>query len=79
MATLRINSNDTFSIDITVRESDKYTESVYVRVDRYYAPEDVSGCNEFFLKSSELDRLGRFLILQAEEINQTQVNRGRDK
>lgn len=75
MAQLRINANDTFTIDVTVRESDEYTESVYVRIDRHMVPEEIRGCNEMFLTPSQIDQLGRFLIRQADEIQTAQVHR----
>lgn len=75
MAVLRINANPTFTIDVTVRESDKYSEAVYVRFDRSILPEDITGVSEMFLTPNQLDNFGRFLIRQAEEINQAQVYR----
>jgi hypothetical protein len=75
MAVLRINSNETFTVDITVRESDKYSESVYVRFDRNMVPEEVRGVSEMFLTPDELDKFGRFLVRQADEIKTAQVMR----
>jgi len=72
MAQLRINANETFTIDVTVRESDEYTEQVYVRLDRHYVPEEIRGCHELFLTPTQLDQLGRFLIRQADEIRTAQ-------
>ena len=75
MAQLRINSNDAFTIDATVRESDEYTESVYVRFDRHYVTEHIRGEHEFFLTPVQLEQLGRFLLRQADEIRTTQEYR----
>jgi hypothetical protein len=75
MAQLRINSNEAFTIDATVRESDEYTQAVYVRFDRHYIPEGVHGCNEFFLTPTQLEQLGRFLVRQADEIRTAQQYR----
>lgn len=75
MAQLRINANNTFTIDATVHESDEYTEAVYIRFDRHYIPEGISGCNEFFLTPVQLEQLGRFLVRQADEIRTAQQYR----
>jgi hypothetical protein len=68
MATLNLNKNE---IEVTVRESDEYTESVYVRLDRLF-PKERRGCNEMFLTPSDLEFLGRFLVRQADEIRTAQ-------
>lgn len=75
MAQLRINANSTFTIDVTVRESDEYTESVYVRIDRHMVPEEIRGCNEMFLTPNQVELLGRFFMRQAEEIRMNQLMR----
>lgn len=75
MAQLRIDANETFTIDATVRESDEYSKAVYVRFDRHYIPEDIRGCNEFFLSPVQLEQLGRFLVRQADEIRTAQEHR----
>jgi hypothetical protein len=75
MAQLRINANDTFTIDVTVCESDEYTESAYIRIDRHMVSEEIRGCNEMFLTTTQLDQLGRFLIRQVDEIRTAQEYR----
>lgn len=65
MTTYRIDSNDTFSTEVTVRESDQYTRAAYVKFERHYIPEEIRACNEMFMSPSELERLGMFLIEQA--------------
>jgi hypothetical protein len=72
MAQLRINANPTFTIDVTVRESDEYSESVYVKFDRHVLPEEIRGCSEMFLTPTQVEQLGRFLIRQADEIRTAQ-------
>lgn len=71
MAQLVINANKMFTIDATVRESDEYTEAVYVKFERHFH-DRLSGCNEFFLTPIQLEQLGRFLIRQADDIRTAQ-------
>jgi len=68
MSQLRIDANDMFTIDITVRESDPYTKAVFVKFERNYLPESRQGCDEMFLTTDQLESLGRFLCRQADEI-----------
>lgn len=72
MTTFRIDSNDTFSTEVTVRESDKYSRAVYMRIDRHYIPEEIRGCNEVFLSVDELENLGKFLLQEAKFIRAEQ-------
>ncbi len=75
MTSFRIDSNDTFSTEVTVRESDKYTETVYVKFERHYIPEEIRGVNEMFFTPNQLELLGRFLCRQADEIRRLQNGR----
>ena len=75
MTSFRIDSNDTYSTEVLVRESDKYTQSVYVKFERNYIPEEVRGVNEIFMTTDELENLGRFLCNQAAEIRRLQNSR----
>ena len=75
MSQLRIDANEMFTIDITVRESDEYTERAFVRFERNYIPESRQGCDEMFLTLDQLEGLGRFLCRQADEIRWAQNNR----
>lgn len=75
MTSFRIDSNDTFSTEVTVRESDKYTEAVYVKFERHYIPEEIRGVDEMFFTPNQLELLGRFLCRQADEIRRLQNNR----
>lgn len=75
MSILRIDGNDTFSTEVTVRESDKYTQAVYVKFERHYVPEEVRGVNEMFLTPNQLENLGHFMIRQAREIRLEQESR----
>jgi hypothetical protein len=72
MATLLVKKTDEFSVNATVRESDKYTESVLVKFTRSYTPEDDTGCSEMFLTPAQLENLGMFLVGQASEIRAEQ-------
>jgi hypothetical protein len=68
MTTFRIDSNETFRTEVTVRQSDPYTRAAYVKFDRHYIPEEIRGCNEMFMTPDELERLGMFLVEQAKVI-----------
>lgn len=74
MSQLRIDANDMFTIDITVRESDEYSKNVFVKFERNFY---CSGneCDEMFLTVDQLESLGRFLCRQADDIRCTQANR----
>ena len=73
MTTLRIDSNESFSTEVTVRESDPYTKAVFVRFERHYIPEEIRGCSEMFMSPTELETLGRFLVTQADKIRTQQA------
>ena len=75
MSLLQINANPTFTIDVTVRESDEYSKAVYVKFERNVIPEDVHGCHEMFLTPGQLEHLGRFFMRKADEIRTEQANR----
>lgn len=75
MATLIINANEMFTIDVTARESDEYTQAVYLRFDRNYLPESKQPCSEMYLTPIQLELLGRFLLRQADEIRTVQAQR----
>ena len=75
MSQLKINANEMFTLDVTVRESDKYTSSVFVKIERQFSPDSIHGCSEFFLSAAQLDALGRFFIRQADEIRTNQAQR----
>jgi hypothetical protein len=75
MATQIIHANEDFTVDITVRESDPYTKSAYVKFELNYGFEKVQGTHELFLTPAQLELLGRFLVRQADEIRTAQVMR----
>lgn len=75
MASLKIDVDSTFDVDVTVRESDKYSKLVLVKLEKNFAPESVHACNELFLTPTQLELLGRFLVRQADEIRTAQAVR----
>jgi len=75
MSQLQININPVVTLDVTVRESDKYTNSAYVKFEHHMSSVEIQGCNEMFLTPEQLDQLGRFLMHQADEIRSAQFNR----
>ncbi len=75
MSQLQININPDVTLDVTVRESDKYTNSAYVKFEHHMSSGEIQGCNEMFLTPEQLDQLSRFLMRQADEIRSAQFNR----
>ncbi len=75
MTSFRIDSNETFSTEVTVRESDKYTRAAYVKFERHYIPEEIRGVNEMFMTPQELEQLGFFLIAQADKMRSQYFNK----
>jgi hypothetical protein len=75
MATLRLDTNNSFSINTTVRESDPYSESVFIKFEMEPTLGSIRRMDEMFLTPDELDRLGRFFIRQASEISMAQAER----
>ena len=68
MSTLQVNMTKNCTVNATVRESDKYSESILVKFTRSYSAEDTAGCNEMFLTPAQLENLGMFFVRQAAEI-----------
>lgn len=75
MAKLRINGNGSLVTEVTVKESDTYSDFAYIRFDRSIVPENIRGCNEMFITPDQLELLGRFFVRQAEEIRQEKLSR----
>jgi len=72
MATLKINVDSTFDVDVTVRESDKYSQLAFVKFEKNFRPEHIHACNELFLTPTQLELLGRFFIRQADAMQTAQ-------
>jgi hypothetical protein len=75
MAMLSISVNNSFSLHVTVRESDKHTQAVYVKIENYVSEDMVRGVSDMFMTPSQLDELGRFYIREAENIKREQFYR----
>jgi len=75
MALLKLETGSTFDIDVTVRESDEYSKSVFVKFERNYRPDSIHSCNDMFLSPVQLELLGKFLVRQADEIRTAQAVR----
>ncbi len=71
-----IKSNEMFSIDVTARESDKYTKAAYLKFELNYRPEKVRGVHEMFMSTEEMRNLGYFLVEEAKMIETEQKSRG---
>lgn len=68
MTILRIKPDNTFEINVTIDLPDEFSKKIHVKFEHHLIPEDYRGCNELFLTVDELDKLGRFLLRQADEI-----------
>lgn len=77
MSTLQLYTSKQAAVNAEVRESDKYSESIFVKFTRTQSPDDNSGCSEMFLTPSQLENLGRFLVKQADEIRTAQQIRNK--
>jgi len=75
MTTHIINQTDMFTTSVTIRESDKYSQSAYVKFTRGYGDNDTTGCNEMFLSVSQLDSLADTFRIEAERIRSQQDTR----
>lgn len=71
-------SEGNHSVTVSVSESDKYSEMVYVDINRM-TEDGNRPCNEFFLSPQKLDLLGRYFIRHAEEIRVAQEIRNKSK
>lgn len=77
MAILNLHTNSNFTLDVSVRESDRYSEQVYLKFEHCISPENIRGVNQMFMTPSQLELLGKFLIRQANEIRTDQAVRTR--
>lgn len=75
MAILSLPVNNSFSLNVTVRESDIHTEAVYVKTEHYVSENTIRGASEMFMTPAQLDELGRFYIREAENIKREQFYR----
>jgi hypothetical protein len=75
MATMSLNVNPAFTLDVMVRESDKYSGAVYMTTKHYVNKDTVRGVHEMFMTPDQLELFGNFLIRQAKEIQQEQKSR----
>jgi len=77
MATMSLNVNPAFTLDVTVRESDKYSGQVYMTTEHYVNKDSVHGTHDMFMTPDQLELFGLFLCRQAKEIKQSQEYRGK--
>jgi hypothetical protein len=68
MATLRIKTNNMFDTLITVRESDPYSKSVYLKLEADVEDAGMRSCTDHFMTSVQLIELGQFLITEAKRL-----------
>ena len=72
MAVHRIEQVGSHVTDFSVCESDEYSKQVYMKIDRHVVPENIRGTHEIFMSPDQLEKLGRFLLKQADEIRTAQ-------
>ena len=70
-----LKANDTFSIDVTVSDSNEYDNAVQVKFAHNFGFGNVQRADEIFLTPIQLDLLGRFLIRKADELRLEQSPR----
>jgi hypothetical protein len=75
MTTFTLKTNNSFSINTTVRESDEYTESVYIKFEMDPVIGHSARVDEMFMTTNELRNLGHFLVEQAKMIEADQKAR----
>lgn len=75
MTTLQLKTNNSFSINASVRESDPYSESVYMKFEMDPVIGHSARMDEMFLTPDQLEELGKFLVQEAKTIRETQVVR----
>lgn len=74
MTTQQISTNPTCNTNVTIRESDKYSQNVFVKFTSGQNPNNQRGCHEMWLTVDELDNLAKILKESAEKIR-TQQNK----
>lgn len=74
-ATMMINTNNSFTVDVTIADGNKYDNAVQVRFAHNFGAGKVHRTDEIFLTPIQLDLLGRFLIRQANELQMAQSQR----
>jgi hypothetical protein len=65
----QIESNESYTTDVTIRKSDNHTSWAYVSFNRHYAPEEIRACNEMFMTVGQLEELGKFMLREAAKMS----------
>jgi len=68
MPKLVLRSNTTFTTEVSVRKSDAYSDSIYVRIDTITEPGGDIHTKELFLTPDELSALGKFFQKEADAV-----------
>lgn len=61
-----------FTTTVSVRESDRFTQSAYIKFIRGYDESDTTGCSEMLLTVDQLENLADVLKSEASRIRQLQ-------
>lgn len=73
MTTLKLNPKSNFELHATVTATDPYTDSVFLKFERFYREDSVHPCNHIFLSAEAVEELGMFLVEQAKIIKKKQA------
>ncbi len=74
MSSYRIDSNETLSLNVGVRESDEYSGMVYLNFTRSTNTE-TRRVDEMCITADQLEALGKHLISRADDIRTEQAKR----
>lgn len=70
LATVKqIPTSEMFTNDISVKLSDQYSKSVYLKFQKNFNTGSIHGCDEMFLTVDQLRELGEFFLNRADEIS----------
>jgi hypothetical protein len=73
--TMRLNETNETSVVFSVKECDRYSKDVFVKITRLSPTYGIRPCNDFSLSPDKLRSLGQFFIEQAKFIEAEQKAR----
>ena len=74
MAKLTLDTNPLFTTDVEIRESDYYSGLIYLDFTKTYQ-NSKSNDSDFLLTPTQLELMAQFMLRQANEIRQAQIQR----
>jgi hypothetical protein len=72
MTDMRIH-HDTFYTEVTVRESDRYSKQVYLKLESVGENIGINNNVEYFMTPTQLKALAHFFLKEATEIEKAQT------